>query len=424
MAQAAAPERPEAPRLYRWLVLLFVSLAMFGNYYLYDTIAPVADLLKSQLGFSDEDIGLLYSAYSWGAVLILLPGGIFIDRYGTRVSTLLFGSICAIAGFLTIASDNLVVMLAGRFMLSAAELLIVAITAAIAKWFRGKELAFAMGINLTIARFGQIAADWSPTWMRGAYDNWRDPLVVGAFLGLTCIIGAVIYWVMDARGERRYALGQEGAVDKLTLADVFKFNRSFWYITALCVTFYSIIFPFRSFAIKFFIEAHGAERDFAGQLNSVLPFAAMIATPLFGLLTDKIGRRATLMAVGTFVLIPVFPMLGYTDLTLYVPVTMLGIAFSLIPAIMWPAVAYIVEQKRLGSAYALMFLLQQAGVSALAWGAGKANDTALASATNPDGYLPMLWMFAALGFLSLFFAFLLWRRETGPDAHGLETIKA
>ena len=424
MAQAAAPERPEAPKLYRWLVLLFISLAMFGNYYLYDTIAPVADLLKSQLGFSDEDIGLLYSAYSWGAVLILLPGGIFIDRYGTRISTLLFGSICAIAGFLTIVSDNLIVMLAGRFMLSAAELLIVAITAAIAKWFRGKELAFAMGINLTIARFGQIAADWSPTWMRGAYENWRDPLVVGAFLGLTCILGAVIYWVMDARGERRYALGQEGAVDKLTLADVFKFNRSFWYITALCVTFYSIIFPFRSFSIKYFIEAHGAERDFAGQLNSVLPFAAMIATPLFGLLTDKIGRRATLMAVGTFVLIPVFPMLGYTDLTLYVPVTMLGIAFSLIPAIMWPAVAYIVEQKRLGSAYALMFLLQQAGVSALAWGAGKANDVALASATNPAGYLPMLWMFAALGFLSLFFAFLLWRRETGPDAHGLETIKA
>jgi MFS family permease len=424
MSTTAALERPEAPKLYRWLVLLFISLAMFGNYYLYDTIAPVADLLKSQLNFTDEDIGLLYSAYSWGAILFLLPGGIFIDRYGTRKSTLLFGAICAVAGFVTIISDNIYFMLAGRFMLSAAELLIVAITAAIAKWFRGKELAFAMGINLTIARLGQIAADWSPTWMRGAYDNWREPLFIGAFLGLTCVIGAVIYWVMDARGERRYALGREGAVDKLVLADVFKFNRSFWYITALCVTFYSIIFPFRSFSIKFFIEAHGAARDFAGQLNSVLPFAAMIATPLFGLLTDKIGRRASLMAVGTLVLIPVFPLLGYTTITLYVPVTMLGIAFSLIPAIMWPAVAYIVEQNRLGSAYALMFLLQQGGVAALAWGAGKANDLAQASATNPSGYLPMLLMFAALGILSLFFAFLLWQRETGPQGHGLETIKA
>ncbi|MGH9862769.1 MAG: MFS transporter [Candidatus Acidiferrales bacterium] len=417
-------ERSAPPTWYRWCVLLFISLAMFGNYYLYDTIAPVADLLKSQLGFSDEDIGLLYSAYSWGAILILLPGGIFIDRYGTRVSTLLFGTICAVAGFVTFISDNLIVMLLGRFMLSAAELLIVAVTAAIAKWFRGKELAFAMGINLTVARFGQIAADWSPTWMRGAYDNWREPLFIGAFLGLTCVIGAVIYWVMDARGERQYSLGQAGAVDKLVLGDIFKFNRSFWFITALCVTFYSIIFPFRSFSIKFFIEAHGAARDFAGQLNSVLPFAAMIVTPLFGLLTDKIGRRASLMAVGTLVLIPVFPLLGYTDLTLYVPVTMLGIAFSLIPAIMWPAVAYIVEQNRLGSAYALMFLLQQGGVAALAWGAGKANDIAGASAVNPSGYLPMLWMFSALSALSLFFAFLLWRSEIGPRAHGLETIQA
>jgi MFS family permease len=416
--------RPEPSKLYRWVVLLFISLAMFGNYYLYDTIAPVADLLKSQLGFSDEDIGLLYSAYSWGAILFLLPGGVFIDRYGTRVSTLLFGSICAVAGFVTMISDDLTVMLAGRFLLSAAELLIVAITAAIAKWFRGKELAFAMGINLTIARLGQIAADWSPTWMRGAYDNWREPLFIGAFLGLTCVVGAVIYWVLDARGERRFALGQEGAVDKLVLADVFKFNRSFWYITALCVTFYSIIFPFRSFSIKFFIEAHGAARDFAGQLNSVLPFAAMIATPLFGLLTDKIGRRASLMAVGSLVLIPVFPLLGYTDLSLYIPVTMLGIAFSLIPAIMWPAVAYIVEQNRLGSAYALMFLLQQVAILVVDWGVGRTNDYAGASAANPAGYLPMMWMFTVLGILALLFAFLLWRQETGPRGHGLETIKA
>ncbi len=416
--------KPEPSTGYRWAVLLFISLAMFGNYYLYDTIAPVADLMKSQLGFTDEHIGLLYSAYSWGAVLILLPGGVFIDRYGTRKATMLFGSICAVAGFLTVASDNFYVMLAGRFMLSAAEPLIVAITAAIAKWFRGKELAFAMGINLTIARLGQIAADWSPTWMRGAYGNWRDPLVIGAFLGLTCVAGAVTYWILEVRAEQRYALAQAGGTDKLVLADIFRFNRSFWIITALCVTFYSIIFPFRSFAIKYFIEAHGAERDFAGQLNSVMPFAAMIATPLFGLLVDKIGKRATLMAVGTLLLVPVFPLLGYTQLTLYVPAAMLGVAFSLIPAIMWPAVAYIVEQNRLGSAYALMFLLQQAIIAGVDWLVGRLNDNALASAANPAGYLPMIWVFTLLGAMALAFAFMLWRHETSPQGHGLETIKA
>jgi len=421
---SADAQRPAPPAGYRWAVLFLISLAMFGNYYLYDTIAPVADLMKSQLGYTDEQIGLLYSAYSWGAILILLPGGVFIDRYGTRKATMLFGSICAVAGFLTVASDDLYVMLAGRFLLSSAEPLIVAITAAIAKWFRGKQLAFAMGINLLIARLGQIAADWSPTWMHGAYSNWRDPLVIGAFLGLTCIAGAVAYWILEKRAEARYSLGEAAAPDKLVLGDIFKFNRAFWIITALCVTFYSIIFPFRSFSIKYFIEAHGAERGFAGQLNSILPFAAMIATPLIGLLVDKVGRRATLMAVGTFILLPVFPLLAYTDVTLYLPVFMLGLAFSLIPAIMWPAVAYIVEQNRLGSAYALMFLLQQAVISGIDWGVGRANDYALASADNPAGYLPMMWTFTALGMLAVLFAIMLWRTETGPRSHGLETLKA
>ncbi len=123
-------------------------------------------------------------------------------------------------------------------------------------------------------------------------------------------------------------------------------------------------------------------------------------------------------------MVPVFPLLAYTDVTLYAPVSMLGLAFSLIPAIMWPSVAYIVAQNRLGSAYALMFLLQQAGVAAIVWLVGRANDHAGASVANPDGYLPMMWMFTALGAASLLFAFLLWRREKGPRGHGLETIRA
>jgi MFS family permease len=150
----------------------------------------------------------------------------------------------------------------------------------------------------------------------------------------------------------------------------------------------------------------------------------MFATPLIGLLVDKIGRRATLMAVGSFILLPVFPLLAYTEVTLYLPVVMLGIAFSLIPAIMWPAVAYIVEQNRLGSAYALMFLLQQVAILLMDWGVGRTNDYAGASAANPAGYLPMMWMFTVLGVMALLFAFLLWRNETGPRGHGLETIKA
>ncbi|MCI0355200.1 MAG: MFS transporter [Acidobacteria bacterium] len=415
---------PQPPIWYRWTVLAFISLAMFGNYYLYDSLAPVADLLKEGLGFTETQYGWLAGAYSWAAIAFLIFGGLMVDRLGTKKSTMIFAVICVVAGFLMIASSQYWVMVLSRVLLGiGAEPLIVAVSAAIAKWFKGKELSFALGINLLVARLGQILADWSPTWARAAYDNWRDPLVLGALLGLTCVLGAVLYWMMESRAEAKYSLGEAGASDKLVLADLFRFNRSFWFITALCVAFYSVVFPFRSFAIKFFIEAHQAERDFAGQLNSVLPFAAMIATPLFGLLVDRIGRRASLMAVGTLLLVPVFPILAYTRLTLYLPVTMLGIAFSLIPAIMWPSVAYLVDQRRLGSAYALMFLLQQAGVAGLDWLVGRLNDFAGAGAAHPTGYLPMLWTFTVLGVMALGFAFLLWRAETSDQGHGLETIK-
>ncbi len=424
MASAASTPRPEPPKWYRWTVLLFISLAMFGNYYLYDSLAPVADLLKGQLKFTETQYGWLAGAYSWAAVGFLIFGGLMVDRLGTKKSTMIFAMLCAIAGFLMVVTTEYWVMVGGRALLGiGAEPLIVAISAAVAKWFKGKELSFALGVNLLIARLGQIGADLSPTLAPAAYDNWRDPLVLGAVLGLTCVLGAALYWVLESRAEGRYSLGEAGASDKLVLGDLFKFTRSFWYITALCVAFYSVVFPFRSFAIKFFIEAHQAERDLAGQLNSVLPIAAAIVTPLFGLLVDRKGRRASLMLAGTLVLAPVFPLLAYTQLTVP-PVAMLGIAFSLIPAIMWPSVAYLVEQRRLGSAYALMFLLQQIGVAALDWLVGRVNDQAGASAQNAAGYLPMLWIFTALGVAALGFAFLLWRRETGPGAGGLETIKA
>ncbi len=421
-AAAPVPNKPEAPGWYRWTVLMVMSLAMFGNYYLYDTIAPIADLLKDQLGYSDTQIGwIAHSGSAVGSIIFLLLGGVIVDRFGTRFATMLFGSICAVAGFVTVATDDYTVMLAGRVLLGVgAEPLIVALTAAVAKWFRGKELAFAMGVNLLIGRLASVLADWSPTWAEGAYDNWRDPLWIGALMGLTCVVGAVAYWILEVRAEARYTLGAAEQTDKLVLSDLFRFNRAFWIITALCVTFYAVIWPFRTFAIKYFMEVHGAERAAAGQLNGMLPLAAMIATPLIGLLVDKIGKRASLMALGALIMLPAFPMLAYMQVALPVPVFMLGISFSLIPAIMWPAVAYLVEQNRLGSAYSLMFVLQQLGVMLLAWLAGAANDHWGASAANPAGYLPMMWMFTALGVVALGSAIWLWRVETGPNNHGLE----
>lgn len=415
----------QIPPAYRWLVLIVISLAMFGNYYVYDSIAPIADLLKSDLGWSDADIGSLYSIYSVAAVIVLLIGGVVIDRYGTVKSTIVFGSLCTVAAFVNAFTDSFAVMMVARFILGlGAEPLIVAITTALAKWFKGRELSFAFGINLTIARLGSVAADWSPTWAKFAYDSWQGPLLVSAVIGVLCVISPLGYGALEVNASRRYGLGRAGATDRLTWSDMFRFDRSFWFVVALCVTFYSAIFPFRSFAIKFFIEAWGMTRESAGQANSVLPLAAMIVTPLFGLLVDKVGRRTHLMFLGAFLLMPVYLLLAYQLLPFGVPIALMGVAFSLIPAVMWPAVAYIVSEKRLGTAYALMTLVQQVGVAGMNWLIGWTNDQAGASAANPGGYAPGMWIFSVLGLLALFFAFMLMRAEKGPGGHGLDTIKA
>jgi len=413
--------QPEPPKIYRWLVLVFVSLAMFGNYYIYDSIAPIADILKSDLGFSDENIGQMYSVYSIAAIIVLLLGGVFIDRFGTKISIVIFGVISTIAAIITWSTPDLTIMLIGRVFLGiGSEPLIVAITTALAKWFKGKELSFAFGLNLTIARLGSVAADNSPTWASRLYINWQDPLFLAAIISICCIIGGVVYWFLESNAEKKYALGQAGETDKFVFKEMFGFSKSFWLIVALCVTFYSAIFPFRSFAIKFFIEAHGHSREFAGFINSLLPMTAMIATPLFGLMADKMGKRALLMAIASVIMIPVYLIMVYTDISLYIPIAMMGISFSLIPAVMWPSVAYIVDERKLGSAYAVMMLIQQIGVALLNWMIGIANDAAGASATNPEGYIPGMWIFSVLGFLGLLFAVMLRKQETGPHGHGLE----
>ncbi len=418
--------KKEPTPFYRWMVLLFLSVAMFGNYYVFDSIALVADQLKTSLHFTDLDIGQLYSAYSLAAIIVLVFGGILVDKLGTKKSALIFASICTISGFLVAFSSNLYLMLAGRFLLGiGSEPLIVAITVAIAKWYKGKELSFAMGLNLFFARSGTVAVDNSPTIFPGLYSGgYSAPLFAAAFIGILSLVGILVYYIIESSGEKKFALGGGAQTDKLNLKNLFKFNKSFWYITLLCVTFYSAIFPFRTFAVKFFMESHHLSRETAGWMISNLPLAAMIATPLIGLLVDFIGRRALLMTIGSILLLPVYLLMAYSNLSLYVPVIMMGVAFSLIPAVMWPAVSYIVEEKRLGAAYALMTLIQQIGMMLFPLIVGAANDYSGASATNPGGYNLGMWIFSILGVLGLIFAYLLRKSETGPNGHGLELSKA
>src|SRR5712691_6325337 len=415
--------RPEPSRPFRWAVLIFISLTMFGNYYVYDCIAPIADLLAKQLGFSDSNIGLLQAIYSIPNVFMVLIGGYVVDRIGTRKAILIFGTLCFAGSVVTVLSGQLSVMATGRLIFGlGAESLIVAVTTAVAKWFRGKELSFAFGINLMIARFGTWLAQNSPTWAHSAYDNWRSPLLISVGFGSLCIVGALLYWILESYAEMRMDLKLQGSTDKVVFSDIYKFGVSYWYIVALCVVFYSAIFPFETFAIKFFIEARGTTRELGGFLVSILTAFTMFGTPVFGLFADRFGRRATLMMLGSTLLIPVYLVMAYTNVSLYVPMAMMGVAFSLIPAVMWPSVAYLVEQSKLGTAYGLMTMIQNIGLAGFNLLVGWANDYSHASVSNPDGYRLGMWIFSILGFLGVLFAFLLRQRETGPQGHGLETI--
>lgn len=414
METATAISKPEPSKLYRWGVLVFVSLAMFGNYYVYDCISPLADLLAKQLGFTDSNIGLLQAIYSIPNVFMVLIGGIIIDRLGTRISTFIFSALCLLGAIVTASSASLTFMAAGRLIFGlGAESLIVAITTIIGRWFKGKELSFAFGLNLTIARLGSFAALNSPSWGRSFFDNWQTPLLVSVAAGVISVAAVIVYVIMDAHASKTYALREVPKQDEIKFKEIFNFKPSFWFITLLCVTFYSAMFPFQTFAVKFFMEAHGTTREFGGFLSSLLTLSAMVLTPLFGLLSDYIGKRSLLMMFGSLLIIPVYLLMAYTSINLVIPMAMMGISFSLVPAVMWPSVAIITDESRLGTAYGLMTMIQNIGLFGFNMIIGWANDFS-------GGYTLGMWIFSSLGFFGLLFAYLLRRSELGLHGHGLE----
>jgi MFS family permease len=423
---ATTSGRPSPPATTRWVVLVAISLAMFGNYYVYDSIGPLADNLQRLLGFTDLQIGTLNAIYSFPNIVMVLIGGIIVDRIGTRLATLSFSFVCLLGAFLTALSPSFHLMAAGRLVFGlGAESMIVAITVAIGQWFLGRQLGFAFGVNLSIARAGSYAADLSTRWAKPFYDaGWRPPLWLATALMAVGVCGAALYFVLERNAGKKYDLGQPPPPDRIVWSDLWRFDRSYWYIVGLCVTFYSVIFPFRStFAIKYFQHAHGLSLQDAGTMNGYVFLAAIFATPAFGLMVDRLGHRALFMAFGTLLLFAVFPLLAYTQANLWITTVLIGIAFSLVPAVMWPAVPYLVSPNRLGTAYGLMTMVQAIGLTVFNLVVGGLNDAYGAGPQNPGGYLPMLWTFALLSLLGLVFAWLLRQRETGPFGHALESVR-
>ncbi len=404
---------------------------MFGNYYAYDALNPVVDLLRTQQGLDYGQVGMLSTAYNIAALLVLLAGGYAIDRWGTRRAIPVFAAICVAAAALTALAPNYETLVAGRFLLGiGAEPLIVAATTVLAKWFSGRELGFAFGLNLSVSRLGSASTDWSTSFAAPLYANWQDPLWLATGVASAGLAAAVLYGMSERRFARAAGIDQTLQTDKLQLRGLYTFGRAYWYIVALCVVFYAAIFPFRTFAIDYFQQAHGLERDAAGLLSSLLPMAAIVATPLFGLWADRVGRRALFMVVGTLAMLPLFlaatylppgslVALPFADVavpaTLLAVMLVLGVVFSLIPAVMWPAVAYLVDERRLGSAYSLMTFCQQLGWAVVPLAIGALNDRFQAGPQNVAGYAPGMWFYTALSAVGLFFAWKLWRVEAGAS---------
>jgi MFS family permease len=407
----------EPPVWIRWMVLIVVSVAMFGNYYVYDSISPLADLLAKQLNFTDDSIGLLQGIYSFPNIIMVAIGGIIIDRIGTRRANLLFSALCMIGAFTTFIRGDIVTMATGRLIFGlGAESLIVSITTTLAKWFKGKELSFAFGLNLTIARLGSFAALNSPTWAKGFYENWQGPLLISFMASLISVIAVIIYYVLDVWSRNRFLLGEEQKQGKIELKEIFRFGPAFWFITLLCVTFYSAMFPFQTFAIKFFQEVHNVSRQTAGFLSSILTLSAMIMTPIFGIIVDKVGHRAKFMILGSFLIIPVYLIMAYTRISLFVPMSIMGIAFSLIPAVMWPSVAYVVDESKLGTAYGVMTMIQNIGLFATNILIGFVN-------TKTGGYTTGMWIFSFFGIFGVLFGYLLLRSNRKATRFDLEKPK-
>ncbi len=438
--------------LARWLILLLISFTMAANYYFYDALSPLKQFMGEKLGFRSADYGFFVSAYSFPNVFLGMAvfGGIIADRLGIRITGFAFvlmmflGSLITAYGatdyynqggvgytfmnsFLPGYSPALKMMSFGYFLFGmGAETSIVVITKAVVKWFKGKELALALGINLAIARLGSaMSLIVTPMLLE---PEWTRPIWFGALLLGIGLLAFLIYIVFDVRIDRQKNLRIDPE-DRFRFSDLVRLmgNRSFIYITLLCVTFYSAVFPFIKFAPDLLQNKFDFNISLSGTVTSMVYFGTIVFTPLFGWFADNRGKSTSIMILGSVLLIVVHLTLALTGISAYLPMFLLGVAFSLIPAAMWPSVARIVAEKRLGTAYGLMFSIQNLGLWAFPILIGIVLDRSnpgvtpelVAKGLARYDYTNPVLMLAGLGVVGLIFAFLL-KKEDKISGYGLE----
>jgi MFS family permease len=411
----------------RWWVLALAAIAVSSSYYNDDVIGPIADLLHRQRGFSQSQLGMLNGVISIPNVALALINGLLIDRYGPARIAFWSAAIGVLGASLTAIGSPYELMVAGRFIFGISEgAIFIALLAGLAQWFSRSGIALAAAVYLSLARVGSYAVDTSTAWAHPLYQRgWQPPLWFGTGIALAGLVAASIFYWLD-RHHRPEVQSKAGEpAQRLDWAHLLKFDLSYWYILGLHVLYAAVFFPFRTtYAIEYFQHAKGLTLQQAGVANSWVFFAAIFATPIFGLLADRFGHRALMLTFGTLLLPLTFVVLGLTSLSLWVSTVMMGISFSLVPAVIWPATTLIVAPRRLGTALGLITLIQALGMAGSNLAAGWLADTAGAGFSNPAGYDVMLWFFFLLSLTALSSAVLLWRRETGPDGHGLEEVSA
>ena len=440
----------------RWTALIIVSVTMMMAYFFTDVMSPLEDMLSSDLKWNGSEYGFFSGAYGLINVFLLMLffGGIILDKMGIRftgvmATLLMFGGAvikwyavtfvdqnAIVEGFhlnlIIIQIDNphltnLIAALGFAIYGVGCEIAGITVSKVITKWFTGHELALAMGLQVAMARLGTAAALFFALPIAKYWGGISTSIGLGAALLCIAFIAFIVYCVMDkkldasgATEEKQQEAAEDESFHLSDLKAIFT-NPGFWVICLLCLMFYGGVFPFLKFATKLMIVKYNVPEDWAGIIPGLLPFGTIILTPVFGSIYDKKGHGVMLMLLGSLLLTLVhvlfaLPILGVWWFAI-INMIILGIAFSLVPSAMWPSVPKIIPMKLLGSAFAMIFFIQNIGLSLIPMGIGEVNKQ-----NTVDGvtdYTTTMTIFAALGIISILLSLLLLRLDKTKN-YGLE----
>ncbi|NCB18122.1 MAG: MFS transporter [Bacteroidia bacterium] len=380
--------RDSAPM--RWLMLLLVALTMFAAYVASDIFSPLQTMLERHNQWNPSEYGWFAGSYSIFNVFLgmLIFGGIILDRKGIRFSGIL-SSILMVVGigikYWAVTDQSLLgnsmMFLGDEYKMQVvwavvgfgifgvgAEVAGITVSKSIVKWFKGKELALAMGMQLSLARLGSAAALAFSPMIASRYGNVSTPVLFGFVLLILGLLSFIIYSVYDKKLDVQIKAEETEPEESFNMKDLKAVlnNKGFWLIAILCVVFYSAVFPFLKYAAGLMEFKFGVDPKLSGLIPSMLPFGAIVLTPLFGRIYDKIGHGADLMIGGSFLLVSVHILFAMPFIDQWwmaiILMILLGIAFSMVPSAMWPSLAKIMPERQLGTTYALTFYIQNIGL--------------------------------------------------------------